>query len=283
MLGYGSWREVPLPNSEPPFQAQPASPPTAQLRGEAVSRWPGPLGPLGSAGPRGPALRGAQAPLLPNAPPGRCRPGPPGGLAGAGAQRVPLTRATALGSCSRFGRRPGTRVVAGSAPGTVPACFQRASRAPRRPPSRRALVRPRRSGQQHRDLMGSASPPAPDPPAPRPRPAFQAGRPGLGPPRGPRVRLGRSAASAPSRGLRTRRSSPGRLRRGRSGPAGRGLGAEPARTRAGPGPRRSSLPPVPAHPLSTFGAFAPQRPCTWSASPLPGSHRTAAGSPRVEH
>lgn len=78
MLGYGSWREAPLPSSEPPFQAQPASPPTAQLRGEAVSRWPGPLGPLGSAGPRGPALRGAQAPLLPNAPPGRCRPGPRG-------------------------------------------------------------------------------------------------------------------------------------------------------------------------------------------------------------
>lgn len=147
-------------------------------------------------------------------------------------------------------------------PCTVPPRFPRAAHAPGETPSSgRALGRPRRAGHPNRDRRGSASAPSPA------RRAFQAGSRGLGPRGGARVRLGRSAASAPSRGLRTRRSSPGRLRHGRSGPAGRGLGAEPARTRAGPGPRRRSLPPVPAHPLGRFCASTPQPPHTLNGHP----------------
>lgn len=87
------------------------------------------------------------------------------------------------------------------------------------------------------------SPRAHLPPASQPAARASTEAQSLGPPGRPSGPAGaKHRPRAPSHRPRTRRARPGRCLRGRSGPAGRGLQAEPAGTRAGPRSRSRPIP-----------------------------------------
>lgn len=155
-------------------------------------------------------------------------------------------------------------------------CPDRVFRGPpthlRRPFSGQALVWARPSGQQNRNLIRSCHRPSPPP-----GPSIPACVPARSPQRPRKTHCWGGAegppwgwgGAPPQRALPLPPHAPlgpGRRRRGRSGPAGRGLQAESAWTRAGPGTRAGPRPREGA----SFPSFLTLSPP--SAPSLPSGH-----------